>query len=47
MLSEILTEIVQILDNILKRVIHLTESRWQMNMTEIGEHDRKVDNDEL
>ena len=28
-----------------KRVIHLTESRHSMNITEIGEHDRKIDND--
>ena len=29
-----------------KRVIHLTESRDRINMTEIGEHGRKIDNGE-
>ena len=31
-------------DNI--RVIHFTESRWPNEYDEIGEHDRKIDNDE-
>ena len=36
---------------IIRRVIRSTESRWPneynwMTMTEIGEHDQKIDNDE-